>query len=61
MVQFMGKLLQDEEGHICMKVQISPQNPELIDVPLEELLEDYLNKEVAIEIFKVKKLKDFKI
>ena len=44
-----------------MKVQISPQNPELIDVPLEELLEDYLNKEVAIEIFKVKKLKDFKI
>jgi len=44
-----------------MKIQISPQNPELIDVPLEELLEDYLNKEVAIEIFKVKKLKDFKI
>ena len=41
----------DDEGKLCMKTTISPGNPELYDVPLEELLEDYVGKTVHLEIW----------
>lgn len=43
----------DEDGLACIKMQISPQNPEVYDVPLSELLEDYIGKRVKIEIMSV--------
>ena len=53
LTKISGKLLTDEDGNLCVKMQISPQNPNLYDIPLEEVLEDYLNREVHIEVFPV--------
>lgn len=53
MTTISGKLLIDEENKISMKIPLSPANPELVDVPLEELLEEYLGKQVRIEILPV--------
>jgi hypothetical protein len=54
MANFFGKLLRNEEGHLSMKIKMSPQNPEMITVPLEELLEDFIDQDISVEIFKVR-------
>ncbi len=41
------------EGKIAVKIPLSPANPELVDVPLEELLEEYVDKQVRIEILPI--------
>lgn len=46
-----GKLTKDEDGDLCLKMQISPQNPNFYDIPLEELLEDFMDKNISFEIF----------
>jgi hypothetical protein len=50
-----GILALDEENKLCVKVQISQWNAEPMEVPLEELLEEYIGKEVHIEILPVEK------
>jgi hypothetical protein len=53
MTTITGKLLMDADQKISVKIPLSPANPELIDVPLEELLEEYVGKQVHIEILPV--------
>ncbi len=43
----------DAGQKISMRIPLSPANPEPIDVPLEELLEEYVGKQVRIEILPV--------
>ena len=52
-MKIVGTLTMDEDGLACIKMQISPQNPVLYDVPLSELLEDHVGKRVKIEIMPV--------
>jgi hypothetical protein len=54
MASFKGLLEKDENGTLCLKVRISPKNPEEFDVPLEELLEDLIDKKVRIDIMPIK-------
>lgn len=56
-MKIKGILKMNEEGQLCINAQISPQNPELYDIPLIELLqeEDLIGKNVKIEILPVKK------
>jgi hypothetical protein len=51
MPTIIGKLVIDEEGKLCVKTTIGPGNPELYNVPLEELLEDFVDKTVHVEIW----------
>ena len=53
MAKFSGELTMDEDGIISMKMRIAPGNPELYDIPLEELFEDYMGKRVRMEIFPI--------
>ena len=53
MARIVGILTQDEEGTICLKTQLSPNNPELYDVPISELFEEFMDKKVVIEILPV--------
>ncbi|MBD3350898.1 MAG: hypothetical protein GF364_05370 [Candidatus Lokiarchaeota archaeon] len=55
MTQFNGKLVLDEDGLLCVKMHISPMNPELYDIPLQELLEDLINKDIFMEVFATQK------
>nr|MDO8111687.1 hypothetical protein [Candidatus Sigynarchaeota archaeon] len=48
-----GKLIIDKDNKLCVKTQISPQNPTLYDVPLEELFESYIDKDVHVDIWPV--------
>jgi hypothetical protein len=50
MAKFSGTLTLDEDGVISVKMQIAPQNPELYDIPLEEVLEDFIGKRVSMEV-----------
>lgn len=50
MNRVVGDLKINDKGEICIEMQISPQSPDIIDVPLNELLEECVNKRVAIEI-----------
>ncbi len=53
MTRIVGILTQDEDGTICLKTQLSPNNPEIYDVPLSELLEEFMDKKVVIEVLQV--------
>jgi hypothetical protein len=53
MTTITGQLLMDADQKISVKIPLSPANPELVDVPLEELLEEYVGKHVHIEILPV--------
>jgi hypothetical protein len=53
MTTITGQLLMDADQKISVKIPLSPANPELVDVPLEELLEEYVGKQVHIEILPV--------
>lgn len=50
MARFTGELLQAEDGQLSVKMPISAMNPELFEIPLEEILEDFINKRVRIEV-----------
>ncbi|MHA1681066.1 MAG: hypothetical protein ACTSUE_08660 [Promethearchaeota archaeon] len=58
MTKIIGMLATDDDGETCIKMQISPQNPEVYDIPLSELLEDYMGKRVKIEILPIGTWKD---
>ncbi|MBD3188514.1 hypothetical protein GF325_16910 [Candidatus Bathyarchaeota archaeon] len=53
MTHFQGKLVLDEDNIPCVKMQLSPQNPTLYDIPLSELLEEFVDKEIYMEVFRV--------
>jgi hypothetical protein len=53
MTTITGQLLMDADQKISVKIPLSPANPELVDVPLEELLEEFVGKQVHIEILPV--------
>ncbi|MHA1340185.1 MAG: hypothetical protein ACTSRZ_06500 [Promethearchaeota archaeon] len=51
---FRGELVKNEDGVLCLKMQITPANPTKYEIPLEELFEDLLEKQVRIEIMPLK-------
>nr|MDO8084319.1 hypothetical protein [Candidatus Sigynarchaeum springense] len=53
MTYISGKLVMDKDKKFCINMQLTPANPELVDIPLEELLEEYLGKNVFIEVLPV--------
>ncbi|MHA1372448.1 MAG: hypothetical protein ACTSWN_10830 [Promethearchaeota archaeon] len=46
-------MTKDEDGAICIKMQISPDNPTIYDIPIEEFFEDYIGRDVLIEVLPV--------
>jgi alpha-L-fucosidase len=56
-----GKLTLDEDGIICIKMHISPGNPELYDIPLAELLEELIDNEVEMEVIRIKPMEEIEI
>jgi len=48
-----GKLLKNNEGEYCIKMQISPENPEIYDVPLSEFLDPLLNQNIIFDVLPV--------
>ena len=49
--RFSGKCVLTEDGLVAIKQQLMPSNPELYDVPLSELLEEFADSdETVIEI-----------
>ncbi len=53
MTYISGKLVLDQDNKICINMQLTTANPELVDIPLEELLEEYMGKNVFIEVLPV--------
>ncbi|MEX2682147.1 MAG: sulfatase-like hydrolase/transferase [Candidatus Sigynarchaeota archaeon] len=49
-VAIEGTILIDDDGVVCMKAQFSPQNPALFDVPIQELVEFALDKEIVLQV-----------
>ncbi len=45
----IGTLSLDSDKRICLKTYITRDNQILYDIPLYELLEYYINKEIVIE------------
>lgn len=52
MVRYTGKLTLSDEG-LSMNIPISSSNEERYDVPLMELFDELLGKEVTIDINRV--------
>jgi hypothetical protein len=40
----------DEDGQLCLRTQLSPQNPELVDIPLPDLLEEFIDHPVFLSV-----------
>jgi hypothetical protein len=53
MTRAVGILTKDEDGQLCVKGQLSPANPELYDIPLEEIFEEFIGKKVVIDIVRI--------
>nr|MDO8111331.1 DUF2961 domain-containing protein [Candidatus Sigynarchaeota archaeon] len=49
-IDVKGTLLLDEEGLVCVEMQITRENPILYKIPLADILEDFIHKEVTMEI-----------
>ncbi len=48
---FSGACVLDDDGHLCIKQQLTQSNPQLFDVPVAELIEEHLGKDgVVLEI-----------
>ena len=58
-MRFKGKLTQNNEGRLCIKMNLAQGRAEyLADVELSELMEGFLDKEVTIDLLEVKKWED---
>ena len=53
MVNFTGKLYINEDGELCIFGQIAKGNPTRYELPLTEIWESYLEKEVSIDIYEL--------
>ncbi|MBN2151898.1 MAG: sulfatase-like hydrolase/transferase [Candidatus Lokiarchaeota archaeon] len=49
-VAIEGTIVIDGGGVACLKTQLTPQNPDLFDVPIHELVEFALDKEVLLQV-----------
>jgi hypothetical protein len=54
-MRLRGKLMKDDDGMLCIKMQIAPGNPNLENIPLEEILEDMMDQNVVIDVFPLTK------
>lgn len=52
-MNFVGKLVIDEDGALSLKMRLTPENPELYDIPLTELLEDFIGKDVTMDFLQL--------
>ena len=59
-MQIKGELVQ-MDGKLCVKAQISTQNPNLYEIPLEELMDELIGKRVRIEAFELKTLEHISV
>ena len=55
MAKFIGKMVLDKDGFLAIKMQIASENPEIYEIPLNELIENFLNIRVKIEIIEIEK------
>lgn len=54
-MQVRGKFVLDEEGGAAMEMQLTPQNPKKEKIPLAEIFEEFLDKEIIIDIYSLSK------
>ncbi len=55
-MRIKGKLTRDSEGRLCIKMNLAQGGSKfLADVELNELIEEFLDKEVVIDLLEVKK------
>jgi succinyl-CoA synthetase beta subunit len=50
MASFIGKLVRGADGAFSLNMEQNSQISDLMVVPLEELLEEFLDKDVLLEI-----------
>ena len=60
MATFSGKLLRDSNGVLCLKLEQYVLNDDYMSVPLEELLEEFVDQDVVLEINPLILSTDFK-
>ena len=53
MTTFCGKLTRDANGALCLKLDQYSQVSDLMNIPLDELLEEFCNNDVLLEITKI--------
>ncbi len=58
-MRIKGKLNRDSEGNLCIKMNLAQGGSKfLADVELMELIDEFLDKEVVIDLLEVKKWED---
>lgn len=58
-MRIKGKLTRNNEGHLCIKMNLAQGGSQfLADVDMMELIEEFLDKEVVIDLLEVKKWED---
>ena len=45
-----GKLLRDDRNQVILKTQLFKRNPQIFDVPIQELIQEILNKTLLLKI-----------
>ena len=53
MPKFIGQLVKDAEGQLCLRMKITPQSPGPEDIPLEDLFEELMEQNVRIDMMRV--------
>ena len=51
MARFHGILVKDDDGALCLKMKLAPQNPNFEEIPLEELMEEFMGKSIVMDVF----------
>ncbi len=58
-MRIKGKLTRNDKGHLSIKMNLAQGGSQfLADVELTELIEEFLDKEVVIDLLEVKKWED---
>ncbi len=58
-MRIKGKLTKNDDGRLCIKMNLAQGGSKfLADVELMELIEEFLDKEVVIDLLEVKKWED---
>jgi hypothetical protein len=51
MARFRGQLVKDDDGQLCIKMTLGSQSSMIEDIPLEELLEEFIGKNIIMDVF----------
>ena len=51
MARFRGILEKDDDGQLCIKMTLGSQSSMIEDIPLEELLEEFMGKNIIMDVF----------